>query len=97
MKHPYQEARMSDETDLRDALEDMVWQFANRTTWRGWPAISTGGLSALEGAFDVLGWDDPRTVRGMTCQTKGCRKWREGSANTAAGYKWLCSDHLQIE
>ncbi len=46
----------------KDALEDMVEQFAYSGTDHGKPCLSTGGLSALEHAFGVLGWDDPHVV-----------------------------------
>lgn len=42
---------------LRDVLADMVSQFAYQTGDRR--GVSTGGLSALEDAFDALGWKDP--------------------------------------
>lgn len=44
---------------LREALEDMVYQFAYSRTQDGEVIISTGGLSALEDAFETLGWPDP--------------------------------------
>jgi hypothetical protein len=45
--------------ELRETVEDLVRQFAYRTSVDGVPAYTAGGLSALEGAFAVLGWDDP--------------------------------------
>lgn len=42
--------------ELREALVDMVWQFAY-TSSKGY---HTGGLSALEGAFSALGISDNR-------------------------------------
>jgi hypothetical protein len=47
---------------LTDALKDMVWQFAYRGVKSGKENIHTGGLSALELAFDVLGWVDPLPI-----------------------------------
>jgi len=47
---------------LREALADMVWQFAYRGTYEGRENLHTGGLSALESAFDALGLSDPITV-----------------------------------
>ncbi len=44
---------MSDE--MRDTIEDMVRQFAFPVVKYGVPSLTTGGLSALEGAFDTLG------------------------------------------
>jgi hypothetical protein len=63
---------VSDEERLRDALESMVRQYAN---WLPGPTGGywTGGMSALEEAFEALGWEDrtrrPRwsvTSRGAT-------------------------------
>jgi len=48
--------------ELREALIDMVWQFAYRGTYEGRENLHTGGLSALESAFDALGLSDPITV-----------------------------------
>jgi hypothetical protein len=53
-------ARDSEIKALREALEDMVGQFAYETGRLG--EITTGGLSALEHAFSVLGWDDPHVL-----------------------------------
>lgn len=47
---------------LRDALEDMVWQFAARGMKDGKGVLTHMGLSALEQAFDALGWDSPKTI-----------------------------------
>ena len=53
--------------ELEEALEGMVDQFAYRRVSR-WGrgkrlAFNTGGLSALEWAFDALGWDDPHYIK----------------------------------
>lgn len=56
-KNPAQ--RDPDAPSMRDALESMVYQFGYEAVKRGRPAIMTGGLSALEEAFEALGWDDP--------------------------------------
>ena len=50
--------------DLEYALLDMVMQFADRPNIKGSNyALNTMGLSALELAFDVLGFDDPYPVK----------------------------------
>ena len=59
----------------KDALESMVFQFGYRDVWGDdQPTISTGGMSALEEAFDALGWDDPHYLpeEGYTCEVVGC-------------------------
>jgi len=48
--------------ELREALADMVNQFAYETQTDGGGALYTGGLSALENAFCALGLSDPITV-----------------------------------
>ena len=48
--------------ELREALADMVSQFAYEGTKNGEGVMRTGGLSALESAFDALGLSDPITV-----------------------------------
>ena len=49
---------------LHEVLEDMVWQFGYRGVKNKRPVIHTGGLSALEAAFEVLGWEDPHYLPG---------------------------------
>ena len=48
--------------ELKEALADMVSQFAYETETDGGFALFTGGLSALEGAFYALGLSDPITI-----------------------------------
>ena len=48
--------------ELREALADMVNQFAYEGTKNGEGVMRTGGLSALEDAFVALGLSDPITV-----------------------------------
>lgn len=50
--------------DLEYALLDMVMQFADRPNIKGSSyALDTMGLSALELAFDELGFDNPYPVK----------------------------------
>lgn len=78
------------------ALEDMAWQFAYRGRTDDDLIYTTGGLSALEHAFDVLGWDDPHKVEfdGNGCEWGDCGEWVSGGMPTDGGYLRLCSDHL---
>ena len=48
--------------ELKEALADMVNQFAYEGTKNGEGVMRTGGLSALEDAFVALGLSDPITV-----------------------------------
>lgn len=82
----------------RDALEDMVWQFAHRGTKNGKSILWTGGLSTLGYAFDVLGWSDPKYFEDMDdciCDVKDCAEWvvAQGGMWRETGYWCLCSNH----
>jgi len=82
--------------EFREALEDMTNQFAYQ--WDGHgnkpPSIGTGGLSALEHAFDVLGWTDPQPAPDASCDIKGCQKWTQAGIPFPNGdYLRVCSDH----
>ncbi len=96
--------RRDQETDGRtykEALEDMVWQFAHRGIKNKRAILYTGGLSALEGAFSVLGWDNPKyfddDYNGVFCDVEGCPGWvvAQGGMWADAGYWCLCSQHCQ--
>ena len=77
----------------REVVEDLVCQFAyhGNDDTRHW--LHTGGLSALESAFDALGWDDPHYMAEGGCEHDGCHKWATCGTPTPEGYKRLCSDH----
>lgn len=83
------------EDELREALEDMVWQHAIRAhsdkDKRKW--LSTGGLSSLESAFIQLSWDDPHYVEEAGCEHPGCYAWDTCGTPTRDGYKRLCHKH----
>jgi hypothetical protein len=86
---------------LRAALEDMVRQFAYWSNSAG--GIYTGGLSALEEAFGVLGWDDPYPLPDRRCDEPGCMEdgtmgWptRPGGTGLNGGYRTTCWDHSDI-
>ena len=78
---------------LESALEDMCYQFAYNNN-KG--EIHTGGLSALENAFAVLGWTDPQPLpKEMLCDEPKCKKRATCGIPTASGYKRLCGEHYQ--
>lgn len=55
--------RSLDSSRLLECIEDLVWQFAYRGTWKGQRVITTGGLSTLKEAFGVLGWSEPHRYK----------------------------------
>ena len=77
--------------EVREALEGMVRQFAYWSTGKG--GYMTGGLSALEYAFDVLGWDDPHPAPEARCDEPGCMSRVEMGTPTPTGYRSTCSTH----
>lgn len=85
---------MTPEDELRRALEEMVWQFAFRTVVKGRAALSNGGLSALEDAFDVLGWPDPYfPVDPPVCDIEGCPDWQVAAIRWRGVYTQVCREH----
>lgn len=86
------EARL---TALTETVEDLVTQFAYEGKRDGQPAYSTGGLSALEGAFAVLGWDDPHPAPERSCEHDDCSAWASCGTPTPDGYKRLCGEHYR--
>ncbi len=82
------------------ALEDMVYQFGYDTVVDGYPALTTGGLSALEEAFEVLGWTDPYVVPNpIWCDAPvvpRCPNRTTSGTPTPNGYKRYCREHMQF-
>jgi len=89
---------MATEEDLREALEGMVYQFAYRGGKKDTELLlHTGGLSALELAFSVLGWPDPKPYPEGECQADGCHGEATCGTPTPEGYKFLCGDcHAKV-
>jgi hypothetical protein len=77
---------------LKEALEDMCFQFAGWSDTKG--GLSTNGLSTLECAFSVLGWDDPRIVKELWCDEQGCKRRATCGTPTPAGYRKTCGQHI---
>ena len=79
-----------------EVIEDLCHQFAYHahSDERG-KYLTTGGLSALEHAFWILGWDDPHYVAEGGCQHPGCKAWDTCGTPTPDGYKRLCGKHYR--
>jgi hypothetical protein len=78
--------------ELRAALVDMCHQFAYDGDG---PVLHTGGLSALEDAFELVGWTDPQPIPDAACKHEGCNQRGTCGTPTPDGYKWLCGDHYR--
>lgn len=85
------------EARLRDALEDMTRQFAYPAECEKGFFLATGGLSALENAFEVLGVPDPWPCPDRKCRREGCNAEGTCGTPTSEGYKWLCGKHAEEE
>ncbi len=86
---------VSAEARQREALENMVWQFAYCGSCDNRLVLHTGGLSALEEAFDALGWPDPKSCPERECEAPDCHKEATTGTPTSDGYKRLCGDHFR--
>jgi hypothetical protein len=92
--------QLSHAETLREALEDMVYQFGYDGVKDGQPTIWTGGLSALEGAFEALGWDDPYVIPDpVWCDAPvepRCPNRVSCGTPTPDGYKQFCREHFSF-
>jgi len=86
--------KLEEENKLREALIDMVDQFAYPLDDP--PRITTGGLSVLEEAFEVLGYPDPMETPEKKCQFDGCNKRATCGTPTEHGYKRVCIHHFKF-
>lgn len=77
----------------RDALEGMARQFAYHNDSG---QIHTGGLSALEEAFEVLGWPDPMDDTASTCDEPGCGREATCGWPSTPRYRWTCYEHSDL-
>lgn len=80
---------------LKEFAEDVIYQFGykvNRDNGRLY--LTAGGLSTLETAFDILGWEDPRPFPEGECEWDGCYNYATCGTPTSDGYKRVCYKHL---
>lgn len=62
-------------------------------------AISAGGLSVLEDAFEILGWDDPRPLEEgdpALCDEPGCGVASSSGWPSPSGYRHTCHWHSDL-
>jgi hypothetical protein len=77
--------------NVEAALEDMCYQFGGWHDKKG--GLMTNGLSVLEYAFGVLGWNEPHPVPAMECDEPGCHKQRSCGWPSKTGYRNTCGEH----
>ena len=81
--------------EMREFAEDVACQFGYYCQNGGRLHITHGGLSTLEWAFDILGWENPHPVPECECQIEGCHEHATCGAPTADGYKRMCGKHYR--
>ena len=79
--------------EMREFASDVAYQFGYYCQHKGRLHITHGGLSTLEWAFDILGWENPHPVPECECEIDGCHEHGTCGANTADGYKRMCGKH----
>ena len=80
--------------EIKEFAEDVAYQFGYYFPIKDMLYISTGGLSTLERAFDILGWNDPHPVPECECEVPGCHEYANCGTQTKDGYKRVCGKHF---
>ena len=80
--------------EIKGFAEDVAYQFGYYFPIKDILYISTGGLSTLEWAFRILGWNDPHPVPECECEFPGCHKHATCGTPTKDGYKRVCGKHF---
>ena len=80
--------------EIKEFAEDIAYQFGYYFPIKDILYISTGGLSTLERAFRILGWNDPHPVPECECEVPGCHKHATCGTPTKDGYKRVCGKHF---
>ena len=83
-----------DPEEIKGFAEDVAYQFGYYFPIKDMLYISTGGLSTLERAFDILGWNDPHPVPECECEFPGCHEHATCGTPTKDGYKRVCGKHF---
>ena len=81
--------------DMREFAKDVAYQFGYYCQNGGRLHITHGGLSTLEWAFDILGWENPHPVPECECEIDGCHEHATCGASTDDGYKRMCGMHFR--
>lgn len=82
--------------DMREFAKDVAHQFGYHTQHNGRLMLTHGGLSTLEWAFDILGWENPHPDPENECQYEGCHHYASCGTPTKDGYKRVCSYHFNV-
>ena len=81
--------------DMKEFAKDVAYQFGYYCNTGGLLCLSHGGLSTLEWAFDILGWENLHPVPECECEIDGCHEHATCGVSTKDGYKWMCGNHCR--
>ena len=81
--------------DMREFAADVAYQFGYYCNTGGRLCLSHGGLSTLEWAFDILGWENLHPVPECECEIDGCHEHATCGVQTKDGYKRMCDNHCR--
>ena len=81
--------------DLVEFAEDVAYQFGYYCQNKGRLHITHGGLSTLEWAFDILGWENPHPVPECECEIDGCHEHATCGTPTKDGYKPTLKNEME--
>ena len=81
--------------EMREFAQDVAYQFGYYCQHEGRLHITHCGMSTLEWAFDILGWENPHPVPECECEIDGCHEHATGGAPTKDGYKRMCGKHFR--
>lgn len=91
----YHKGYSDGKADSREFASDVAYQFGYYCQNGGRLHITHGGLSTLEEAFDILGWENPHAVPECECEIDGCHEHATCGAKTNDGYKRMCGRHCR--
>lgn len=80
-------------SELKEFAEDVIYQFGYHINYNGRLHLSSGGLSTLEWAFAILGWQDPKPYPEGECEWDGCHEYASCGTPTPDGYMRVCGKH----
>ena len=80
--------------DMREFAQDVAYQFGCYCESDETLCLYHMGLSTLEWAFDILGWEDLHPVPECECEIDGCHRHATCGTPTKDGYKRVCGKHF---
>lgn len=82
--------------ELIECIEGLAYQYGMQMDGIGIPLLSSGAISAMEYAFEVLGWPDPKPMKESECDYPDCHQWANCGTPTKNGYKMCCYKHFKV-